>query len=164
MVIAGGGWLVVLPLVVLLVENGHLALPWRSGSFVAVGGLALGTGVLLAWVAGYYLIVKGRGTPFPLDPTQRLVITGPYAYVRNPQAIAMALMVSGEILAVQSYYLWLLLPLTLFYLEVLVGPWEERQLFRQHSEQYIQYRRRVRKWLPLLSPYHTQKELSNFPN
>ena len=30
----------------------------------------------------------GEGTPLPLDQTQKLVIKGPYKYVRNPIALA----------------------------------------------------------------------------
>jgi len=153
MIIIGGGWLIILPFGIVFLERGHFALLLRRtllvGSGLTIGGMGLG----LALTAGYHLIVHGRGTPLPLDPPQRLVTTGPYAYVRNPQAIAMLLMVLGEILVVQSWLLWCLLPLTLLYLEGLVGPWEERQLMGKHGERYLHYQRQVRKWLPRSSPY-----------
>jgi protein-S-isoprenylcysteine O-methyltransferase Ste14 len=156
MLVVGGGWLIILPLVILFLEHGHLAIQLQRVPLVA-SGLVIGSlGVGLALVAGYHLIVHGRGTPLPLDPPQQLVTTGPYSYVRNPQAIAMLLMVLGEILVVQSWLLWCLLPLTLLYLEGLVGPWEERQLLRQHGEQYVQYQRQVSKWLPRSYPYRSQ--------
>jgi CrcB protein len=44
-------------------------------------------------IAGYYLVTAGGGTPFPLDPTRELVVGGPYACVRNPQAVATLLIV-----------------------------------------------------------------------
>lgn len=74
--------------------------------------------------------------------------SGPYRVVRNPQAIAMVLAVTGEVAAIRSRFLWLLLPPTFFYLEVLVGPWEERQLTAQYGEAYLAYKRLVHKWLP----------------
>ena len=60
----------------------------------------------------------------------------------------MMLMVIGEIFVVHSAMLWLLLPATLVYLELLVGPCEERQLARDFGGTYAEYALRVRKWLP----------------
>ncbi len=150
--VVGGGWLLVLPAALLFLEHGRLVVALR-GQLCLIGGSALGAaGACLALAAGYHLIVHGRGTPLPLDPPTHLVTSGPYAYVRNPQAIAMALMAAGEILAVHSRLLWILFPLTLTYL-ALVGAWEERQLAARHAEQYLHYKRKVRKWLPNARPY-----------
>jgi protein-S-isoprenylcysteine O-methyltransferase Ste14 len=148
--IIGGGWLVVLPLALLTVEQGHIAVPLRPLPYLLAGAVVFATAVLLALVGGYYLITRGRGTPLPLDPTRELVMTGPYHYVRNPQSIAMTLAVVGEVVAVESRWLWLLLPLKLLYLEVLVGPWEDRQLVEKHGARYLAYKRSVPRWLPRL--------------
>jgi protein-S-isoprenylcysteine O-methyltransferase Ste14 len=139
-----------LPLAILTLEKGRPALALRGKPWVLCGAASCTAGAALGLVSGYYLITRGRGTPLPLDPTRRLVTSGPYRVVRNPQAIAMMLMVAGEVLAVRSRRLWLLVPLTLVYLEVLVGPWEERQLHARHGRQYLTYRRQVRKWIPRL--------------
>tara|TARA_B110000211_G_C14050693_1_gene541074 strand:+ start:507 stop:1784 length:1278 start_codon:yes stop_codon:yes gene_type:complete len=40
--------------------------------------------VFPALVAVFDLVKKGEGTPFPYDPTQKLIRTGVYAYCRNP--------------------------------------------------------------------------------
>lgn len=144
----GGGWLVVLPALIIGLEYGHLLPPLRGLGWAGLGVLTFMAGVGLAWWAGYHLITYGRGTPMPLDPPRKLVTSGPYRFVRNPQAIAMVLMVTGEVLAVSSRWLWLLLPLTLFYLEGLVGPWEERQLAGQFGLEYLRYQQNVRKWRP----------------
>jgi protein-S-isoprenylcysteine O-methyltransferase Ste14 len=86
-----------------------------------------------------------------MDPPRCLVICGPYRWVRNPQAIAMLLMALGEVVAIQSWGLWILVPMTIAYLELLVGPWEERQLARDFGAEYETYARRVQKWLPRFS-------------
>lgn len=148
--IVGGGWLVVLPLVLLTVERRHVAVHLRPFPYLPIGAFVFAAASLLGLVAGYFLISRGRGTPLPLDPTRELVMSGPYRYIRNPQSIAMTLAVVGEVVAVESRWLWLLLPLTLLYLEVLVGPCEDRQLIAKHGARYLAYKRSVPKWLPRL--------------
>jgi protein-S-isoprenylcysteine O-methyltransferase Ste14 len=148
LLIVGGGWLVVLPGGILRLERGSSWPLWNSLALTALGGASFTVGFGLASWAGYCLIQFGRGTPLPLDRPRRLVTCGPYRWVRNPQAIAMMLMVMGEVLAIRSAWLWLLPPATLAYLELLVGPWEERQLARDFGAAYTAYVRQVPKWLP----------------
>ena len=149
--VVAGGWLVVLPALLLVVEHGSLVirlreLPWMlGGACVVLASAALGL------TSGYYLISRGHGTPLPLDPTRALVTAGPYHFVRNPQGIAMMLAVVGEGMLLDSRLVWVMVPLTLMYLEVLVGPWEERQLSTAFGKEYEAYKRRVRKWLPRLT-------------
>jgi protein-S-isoprenylcysteine O-methyltransferase Ste14 len=149
MALVAGGWLIVLPGLLLTIEGrGHMLLHPRALPWLLIAALLLLIGALLGLSAGYFLITRGRGTPFPLDPTCELVTSGPYRYVRNPQGIAMTLATAAEVAAIQSSLLWIMLPLTIMYLEALVGPGEERGLARQHGAAYLAYRHRVRKWLP----------------
>jgi protein-S-isoprenylcysteine O-methyltransferase Ste14 len=158
MLVVGGCWLVALPGLLALAEEGQLTVQLRSLPVAILGSAIFVAGLLLALASGYYLITYGHGTPLPLDPTQELVTQGPYAHVRNPQAMAMVLMVIGECVTLQSQFIWLLLPLSLLYLEGLAGPWEDRQLTRQYGRAYLHYRQSVRKWLPRARPYHAQIE------
>jgi protein-S-isoprenylcysteine O-methyltransferase Ste14 len=148
MCIVAGGWLVVLPAGILWLEERSLTLrvrgmPWP---LLALAAFLLAAGLGLS--AGYELIRRGDGTPFPLDPTRELVTSGPYRWVRNPQGMAMLLAALAEVLLVDARWLWLMLPLTVVYLEVIVGRWEERELLAQHGDRYRAYKRAVRKWLP----------------
>lgn len=156
MVLVAGGWLVVLPGLLLAVEGRNPVLQLREMPWPLVAAMFLLVGAPLGLIAGYYLIERGCGTPFPLDPTRELVTSGPYRSVRNPQGIAMTLAAFGEVAAIQSSLLWIMLPLTIVYLEVLVGPIEDRQLIAKYGETYLAYRRRVPKWLPLVSN-HTSR-------
>jgi protein-S-isoprenylcysteine O-methyltransferase Ste14 len=144
----GGGWLVVLPAGILAAERGSCRPDFWPVPVASVGGALFTIGFALACWAGFCLIHYGHGTPLPLDPPRRLVVCGPYRRVRNPQGVAMVLMVAGQVVAVQSLVLWIVLPLTVGYLELLVGPWEERQLARDFGAAYDSYARQVRKWLP----------------
>jgi protein-S-isoprenylcysteine O-methyltransferase Ste14 len=150
MIIVAGGWLVVLPAALVWLEERRFTLhvrgmPWpllALVTFLIAAGLGL--------TAGFYLINRGDGTPFPLDPTRELVTSGPYRWVRNPQGMAMLLAALAEVLLVDAHWLWIMVPLTVLYLEVIVGHWEERQLMAQHGDRYHAYKQAVRKWLPRL--------------
>ncbi len=148
MTLVFAAWLVAAPAALLLVERGRFDLALRAPPWPAIGAATLMLGQALALVAGGYLTVVGRGTPWPLDPPARLVTTGPYRLVRNPLAIALLLMVAGEALVIRSRLLWVIWPLTLAYLQFLAGPWEDRQLKALHGRDYLAYKARVGKWLP----------------
>ena len=94
------------------------------------------------------MVTRGRGTPLPLDGPRDLVVSGPYAWVRNPMAIA-GLAQGGAVA------LWLGSPLVLVYViaggvlwHFLVRPIEESHLLAAFGDDYRAYRDRVPLWLP----------------
>jgi protein-S-isoprenylcysteine O-methyltransferase Ste14 len=152
MALVAGGWLVALPAALVWLEQGRLAVRVRGMPWTLLAVVSFLLATALGLTAGYHLIMRGKGTPFPLDPTRELVTSGPYRWVRNPQGIAMTLAALAEALIVDAHWLWVLVPLTVLYLEVAVGRWEERQLLAQHGDRYRAYRQAVRKWVPRLRP------------
>src|SRR6267154_5263830 len=55
-------------------------------------GMVIGaTGAAVALWCIFTFATVGRGTPAPFDPPRRLVIRGPYRFVRNPMYIGAAL-------------------------------------------------------------------------
>lgn len=79
---------------------------WTSAAMVpAYLALSLGFALLLLLLAGLNAVqgfsLRGDGTPFPFDPPKRLVVSGAYAYVRNPMQIAICggLLVLGGLFA-----------------------------------------------------------------
>jgi len=151
LLIVGGGWLVFLPAGIVLAEQGRWQPEFREWPFAIAGGALFVAGFGLACFAGFYLIQFGRGTPLPLDPPRRLVVSGPYRFVRSPQAVAMVLMVVGEIVGIRSLAMVVLLPLTVASLELLVDPWEERQMTRDFGAEYECYAGLVKKWIPRMA-------------
>lgn len=128
------------------------------------GGIgARGRGVGLLWLIGLLLLAlgsliylgclvefaaRGRGTPAPIDPPQRLVISGLYKYVRNPMYLGVLSVVFGwtaltgsPVLLAYGAVLWLM-----FHLFVTL--YEEPTLLRQFGEQYRDYCRHVGRWIP----------------
>jgi protein-S-isoprenylcysteine O-methyltransferase Ste14 len=147
MFLFGVSWFVVLPLAILRIE-GRADPALRSGGSLVAGVALLLGGCAMSWWAGFHLITRGRGTPFPLDPTKTLVTSGPYRYIRNPQAVGTMLIVLGEIAVVRSRDLLVMIPLSVAYLEGLAATFEDRELRVRFGARYLEYRARVPKWLP----------------
>ena len=59
-------------------------LPPRAAAWAAGASFLVGVPWLAASIHRQH--VEGRGTPFPLVPTHKLVVAGPYRYTRNPMA------------------------------------------------------------------------------
>jgi protein-S-isoprenylcysteine O-methyltransferase Ste14 len=142
--------LVLVPRLILGVTGrAHLvAGPARYGA-----GLLIILGVVLMVWCWYEFVTRGRGTPMPLDPPRRLVVVGPYRYVRNPMYIAGLLVLLGQAMVYAAEpLLWYALAYA-FGTHVFVVGYEERTLTRRFGDDYAAYRAAVRRWLPRLRPY-----------
>ena len=67
-----------------LVARTGIAPPARLGAEQLLGLLLVITGGVLAVSCIVGFVFLGRGTPAPFDPPRRLVVRGPYRWVRNP--------------------------------------------------------------------------------
>lgn len=107
--------------------------------------------LLLCAAPGLWAVLefaRAGGTPLPFDPPPRLVVTGPYAHVRNPMQLSGVLLGLGLALLYRS---WLLLGYALDLLvlsEVIFHRTEEPQLRERGGPAYAAYVKRVRRWLP----------------
>lgn len=74
------------------------------------GVVAACLGLALAFWTVSLFTKFGQGTPAPWDPPQKLVVRGPYRYVRNPMITSVLFMLTAESLLLQSWpiFLWLL--------------------------------------------------------
>jgi protein-S-isoprenylcysteine O-methyltransferase Ste14 len=96
--------------------------------------------------------IEGLGTPAPVAPPQRLVITGLYRYVRNPMYVSVLMLIFGQGFLfgnVSSLEYGVIVWLGFFAFIVL---YEEPTLRRKFGPEYDEYRRRVRRWIPRLGP------------
>jgi protein-S-isoprenylcysteine O-methyltransferase Ste14 len=120
------------------------------------GTLLLAFGLVVLLESFVRFAVDGIGTPAPVLPTRRLVVTGFYRHVRNPMYLAVTAIVLGQgllldhtgLLAYGSC-LWLV-----FHLFVL--GYEEPTLRRSHPEDYEAFVRNVPRWWPRLRPWQQQ--------
>ena len=102
---------------------------------------------LALWCVLTFALV-GRGTPAPFDPPRRLVVRGPYRFVRNPMYIGAAIALAGAALFYRSLPLLGYLALFLLVTHLFVCVYEEPTLRRAFGAEYEAYCRRVRRWWP----------------
>jgi len=116
-----------------------------------VTGMVIGTiGAVVALWCVFSFATIGRGTPAPFDPPRRLVIRGPYRFVRNPMYIGAGLALAGAALFYAS--LPILGYTVLFFLvaHLFVVWYEEPTLRRTFGGEYEAYCDGVRRWWPSL--------------
>jgi protein-S-isoprenylcysteine O-methyltransferase Ste14 len=122
-------------------------LPFALGAILVAAGLAMWARTVLLF-ASY-----GDGTLAPWEPTQKLVVRGPYRYVRNPMITAVIAILFGEAAIYGSFALlaWALAfwGLNLTYIPLV----EERALEERFGESYRDYKRNVPRWIPRFSPW-----------
>ena len=114
-----------------------------------VGGIvAGGVGAMLTLWCVFSFWLMGRGTPAPFDPPVRLVIAGPYRFVRNPMYIGAGLALAGAALFYGSLELFAYICLLFLASHLFVVFYEEPSLKRTFGQEYISYCQEVRRWLP----------------
>ena len=116
----------------------------------AVLAYGLGIPLLLGFFVGIPAVIafKRAGTsPNPWKPSSALVTTGPYRFTRNPMYLGMLCGYLGGTCLVNSAYLLAFLPIILGAMHFGVIRREEAYLGRLFGEEYLAYRRRVRRWL-----------------
>lgn len=91
--------------------------------------------------------LEGKGTLSPADPTRQLVISGLYRFTRNPMYIGVLSMLLGECFFVQSTSLWIYTGLIFAAFNVFIIFWEEPRLRKDFGQSYIDYCRKVRRWI-----------------
>ncbi|MGH9331954.1 MAG: methyltransferase family protein, partial [Vicinamibacterales bacterium] len=79
--------------------------PSDIGGAQAIGAAAAVLGLSLALWCVLAFGVVGKGTPAPFDPPRRLVVRGPYRFVRNPMYIGAIVALTGASLFYESFAL-----------------------------------------------------------
>ena len=143
---------------VIVRSTGDMAVGWGLGGPAALlpfvlGALLVAAGLAM-WARTVLLFASyGEGTLAPWEPTQKLVVRGPYRYVRNPMITAVIAILFGEAALYGSFALlaWALAfcGLNLTYIPYV----EERALEERFGDSYREYRRNVPRWIPRRTPW-----------
>ena len=119
--------------------------------------MAIGGAIMLRCVWDFAW--TGRGTPMPLDPPQRLVVTGLYRWVRNPMYIGMGFFLVGEALLLPDIARQMFVVLIAAWAAVngFIFLYEEPKLRDLFGDDYAEYCRNVNRWIPRLTPFDNAK-------
>ena len=138
---------IVIPYLIDKPEESPSALIRIIGIVIMLGGITLFTYTVMLFK------VIGRGTLAPWSTKQRLVVTGPYRYCRNPMITGVFFVLTGETIffwssALLTYTLLFFLINTVYFILV-----EEPGLEERFGGEYNEYKIHVPRWLPRVKPY-----------
>ena len=127
----------------------------------ALGWIVVAIGAAIGLPCVWEFAWRGLGTPAPFDPPRKLVISGPYRFVRNPMYFGMGLVLIGEAIVFPNITLLMLgLTAALFlFVTTFVIVYEEPTLRRTFGTDYEAYCRAVRRWIPRLRPWYSAAHL-----
>ena len=135
------------PCLAFLEQRWGLALafpPWAPPAGIAVLVLASALGI---WSAAV-MSTLGDGTPLPSVMPNRLVVAGPYRWIRNPMAVAGIVQGAAVGLLLQSWLVVGYAVLGSLVWNYAVRPLEEADLAERFGDEFQQYRAAVRCWIP----------------
>jgi len=127
--------------------------PGQPAALRIAGAILVATGVVPLFESISRFIFVGRGTLVPTMPTEHLVVSGLYRYLRNPMYLGVLTAIAGEALLMRSGGLAIEFLAAGVAFELFVLLYEEPRLARTFPEEYAEYRRHVRRWLPRLTPW-----------
>jgi len=119
-----------------------------SGWTPALGIALMVAGGTLAFACIATFVIRGEGTPAPMDPPRKFVAAGPYQFVRNPMYIGGFIVLAGFGLYEQSPAILLFSLPWLLLAHLFVILYEEPHLRATFGAPYEAYCHSVRRWLP----------------
>jgi protein-S-isoprenylcysteine O-methyltransferase Ste14 len=125
--------------------------PWRPG-WMAIGGVRWAgfaltvAGCSLAVAAAGRFVLRGT-TLHPTGQPARLVVGGAHAWSRNPMYLSLTVIYVGLALVLGSAWPLILVVLPWASMNRVVIPFEEARLRQTFGRDYVDYCRRVRRWI-----------------
>jgi protein-S-isoprenylcysteine O-methyltransferase Ste14 len=108
---------------------------------IVFGVLAIIIGGIVAIWTIVIQISLASGTPFPMLPTKKLLIVGPFKYCRNPMTLGTVIAYAGVAIWVGSWSalmaVALLAGMLICYLKLI----EEKELEMRFGSEYVEYKR-----------------------
>jgi protein-S-isoprenylcysteine O-methyltransferase Ste14 len=153
---------IILPLLINRTEQRQFSRPLIAPSVLQImAGVLVGLAGLALMISSIILMIRiAKSTIMPWDPSQNLVVVGPYRHLRNPMILGVILLLLGEALVLSSYGISLLAMAFFILNTVYFICFEEPQLEKQFGEAYRQYKAHVPRWVPRIRPWHPQESSS----
>jgi protein-S-isoprenylcysteine O-methyltransferase Ste14 len=116
------------------------AISWPLGALLLLVGLVL----LRNFLGSFH---RAETPVEPWKPTTAIVTEGPYRFTRNPAYLGMALTYAGIAVLCKALWPFATLIIALIAIDRGVIAREERYLEREFGEEYLGYKRTVRRWI-----------------
>lgn len=160
-VVFWGVFLVIIPVIINAFED-RWNLAYKFPILIVVVGFALlaFSSVIGVWSARA-IANFGSGTPLPSQMAHHLVARGPYAFVRNPMAIAGVVQGMAMGLLIGSWLVVVYALIGSLLWNWLIRPHEETDLIERFGDEYRDYAKRVRCWWPTFSTAETAPDLGD---
>lgn len=129
-----------------------------SVDIFSVAGLALVLAGLIMLCVNISMFIRiGKSTLAPWSPTQKLVVRGMYAHVRNPMITGVLTVLLGELLLFQprSIFTWFVMFFVINYVYFILS--EEPGLEKRFGAEYLEYKRNVPRWIPRVKPWKPEE-------
>lgn len=130
------------------ISGWHLRTPIEWWRYLGLAMIVAGAIPLFDSIVRF--VREGRGTPEPLHPTETLVVSGLYRYVRNPMYLGVLTMILGQAIFFAERHIALYGVCAAAIMHLFVLFYEEPTLKRRYGSEYDAYRERVSRWIPRL--------------
>jgi protein-S-isoprenylcysteine O-methyltransferase Ste14 len=114
-----------------------------------IGVIAITLGGFLAFWTIIAQIKLASGTPFPMLPTQKLLIVGPFKYCRNPMTLGTVTAYAGVAIWVGSFTALLAVVIFALMLIIYLKLLEEKELEMRFGQEYLVYKKNTPFILPI---------------
>lgn len=110
-----------------------------SGLFIAISGYFA--------VSAFIVLIKNKTTFDTSESTTKIVTNGSFRFSRNPLYFSLLILLLGIAVLFSSLWLFLMVPvLYIIFLFKAVKP-EEKYLSKKFGKEYVEYSRKVRRWI-----------------
>ena len=116
---------------------------------IIMGVIAIIIGGFLALWTIIAQIKLASGTPFPMLPTKKLIIVGPFKYCRNPMTLGTIIAYSGVVILIGSYMALFVIIIFSLMLIVYLKLLEEKELEMRFGQEYLEYKKNTPFILPM---------------
>ena len=124
-----------------------------DGCLQVIGGLLIAAGAAALLDSFARFALQGLGTPAPVFPTRRLIVTGLYRYVRNPMYVVVVAIIVGQGLLLRNTRVLEYGALVWLGFHLFVVAYEEPTLRVSFGTEYEAFCTGVPRWIPRSSPW-----------
>ncbi len=159
---AGLSWFVFLyliPLAIVRWQQRHELSQFGFEPERLLGMIVFGTAAIANLWSRLTLAWLGRGSGIVITEPAHLVVSGPYAWLRNPVTATTIAQGVGVFLYTGSALLVPYFGLLALAWHLLIRPAEEHELQRRFGREYEFYQRSVRCWLPMRRRFHQRSSI-----